>query len=66
MPAGLGDQEELSPLRTTHHRGQRDVLVPLRVGRLLQDLAAELGHTEDWGMGLCVESELCGDHPPPH
>lgn len=48
--------------RTTHHRRQCDVLVPLRVSRLLQDLAAELGDTKDWGMELYVESELCGNH----
>lgn len=37
-----------------HHGGQRDALVPLRVGCLLQDLAAELKDTQDrwiefWG-----------------
>lgn len=39
-----------------HHGRQCDVLVPLRVGRLLQDLAAEL---EDTGRGQWIK--LHGD-----
>lgn len=49
-------------LRSTHHCRQCDILVPLRVGCLFQDLAAELGDTKDWDMGLYVKSELCGNH----
>lgn len=35
-----------------HHGRQSDALVPLRVGCLLQDLAAELEDTEDRWMEL--------------
>lgn len=35
------------PMRAEAHHGRhRDALVPLRVGRLLQDFAAELEDTE--------------------
>lgn len=57
MPAGLRGLR-----RTTHHHRQCDVLVPLGVSRLLQDLAAELGDTKDWSMELHVESKLCGNY----
>lgn len=47
-----GKQSSRWPQRTggvqAHHGRQRDALVPLRVGRLLQDLAAELEDTEGW------------------
>lgn len=56
MAAGFRDLR-----RTAHHGRQCDALVPLRVSRLLQDPAAELGDTVDWGMELWVESKLCGN-----
>lgn len=54
-----------------HHGGQRDVLVPLGVGRLLQDLAAELGTQRTGGlscMGLWAPSgttPASSSHFPP-
>lgn len=47
-----------------HHGRQRDALVPLRVGRLLQYLAAELENTEDGWMEQCGDSGLLWG--PPH
>lgn len=41
-----------------HHGRQREALVPLRVGRLLQDLAAELENTEDRWMEQRRDSGL--------
>lgn len=43
-----------------HHGRQREALVPLRVGRLLQDLAAELENTGDRWMEQHRDSGLLG------
>lgn len=46
------------PQGEAHHGRQREALVPLRVGRLLQDLAAELENTEDRWMEQRRDSGL--------
>lgn len=45
-----------------HHGGQRDALVPLRVGCLLQDLAAELKDTQDRWIEFWGTPDSLGDH----
>lgn len=50
------------PGAKAHHGRQRDALVPLRVGRLLQDLAAELEDTETGGWSSTGTLDAFRDH----